>query len=105
MHCEHVRKTMVWSSVNSRGEPFEGGKQLRHQCDACGKQLSNHLPHRLAKPDLEKYNQNQDREWQDKLRSFDEKREQERHEWFEAHTEYLGTNEWQEKRAAVLAGC
>jgi len=110
MHCEHAHKTIVWSSVNSRGEPFEGSKQLRHQCDTCGKLLPNHLAHRFAKPDtpniniaaLEKYNQNQEREWQDKFRSFDEQREQERREWFEAHTEHLGTDEWQEKRVAVL---
>jgi 5-methylcytosine-specific restriction endonuclease McrA len=72
--------------------------------------LPNHLPHRLATPDtpdvdlaaLKRCRERQEQEWQDRLRSYQEENEAKRREWFEAHNEYLQTDEWQEKREAVL---
>jgi hypothetical protein len=109
--CEHTRKAIVWSKVNSHGEPFDGGQQLRHQCQECGKLLPNHLPHRLATaetPDvdlvaLKRCREREEQRWKDQVRFWDEKRERERAEWFEKHNEYLLTDKWQEKREAVLA--
>ena len=108
--CEHARKNVVWSNVNAYGEPFEGGRQLRHQCADCGRLLANHLAHRLATPStpdvdiaaLKRYREREEQQWKDQVRFWDEKRERERVEWFEAHSKYLQTDQWQEKRDAVL---
>jgi 5-methylcytosine-specific restriction endonuclease McrA len=108
--CEHTRKNMVWSTVNAYGEPFESGRQLRHQCVHCGKLLAGQLAHRLATPStpnvdlvaLNRCKERQEQEWKNRTQFFEERREAERREWFEAHNEYLQTDEWQEKRAAVL---
>jgi len=108
--CEHARKNIVWSTVNAAGEPLEGAKQLRYQCTDCGKLLANQLPHHLATPDtpnvdlatLKRCREREEQEWRDRAQFYEEKREREHQEWLEAHSEYLQTDEWQEKREAVL---
>src|SRR5262249_50051141 len=116
MSCEHPRRNIVWSHVNTSGDPFESGRlELRHQCADCGRLLAQQLPHRHATPStpavdlaaLKKW-VDADRQywrdhWRDRARFYEERREEEPREWFKEHEEYLRTPAWRAKRNAVIA--
>jgi hypothetical protein len=108
--CKHENKHPVWTTVAADGEPLQGARQLRHQCTDCGKLLANHLPHRLATSNtptvdlaaLDRWNDEQRDFWKNQAAVYQERRDAERREWLKAHSQYLATPEWWDKREAVL---
>lgn len=110
--CYHQKKTVVWTAIGADGEPILA-RQLRHQCDDCGRLLSNALPHSMAKPDTPELDAaalrawiSHDREQWDRGRSDRWKTEQQRQiEWREAYENYLQSEQWQQKRRLVFKRC
>jgi hypothetical protein len=108
LDCMYANVTAKWLPT------INGLRQLRNQCDDCGRVLANTLPHRLATPDTPEVDQaarsqchrkcNEEREarWAAEC----ERRQAEwaagRAEWFDEHNEYLKSPQWWAKRIAVL---
>lgn len=107
--CYHQDKRVVWTDVNTTAEKL-AVRQLRHQCVDCGRLLANALPFSLATPATP----NVDMELLQRWAAFDKEQwgrhrqenqllsERRKQEQKLAHDQYLQSDAWRDKRAAVM---
>lgn len=107
--CYHQTKNLVWSNLGTDGKPLVT-RQLRHQCNDCGRLLPNALPHSMADRSTPQIDAEalrrwiaHDREQWDRGRIDRQKFEQQRQEeWRMNYVDYLQTERWHEKRRLVF---
>lgn len=110
--CYHQKKTVVWSDVGNDGGPLVT-RQLRHQCNDCGRLLPNALPHSLATQSTPKIDYaalngwlSHDREQLTRWRLERQQLEQQRQtEWRVKYEDYLQSEQWMYKREKVFERC
>ncbi len=98
--CDHEAAKVVWKPTSG------GGRQLRRQCDRCGRTFGPALRRELAAPDTPYADEEKERQWeaarerayaaeQDRRVALDEA-------WRSLYDAYLGTDEWRRRRRLVI---
>lgn len=108
--CYHAEKHLVWTHLSGDGHPLHGPKQLRYQCDACGRLLPGAVAQKNATCDTPQLDEASLRRWIENDRGYMAKRLDERFqqrrelsaEGRERHQEYLQSNAWADRRALVM---
>jgi 5-methylcytosine-specific restriction endonuclease McrA len=110
--CYHEDKKVVWTTVGADGEALVV-KQLRHQCQGCGRLLANALPYSKATsdtPDLDiealnrwiDYDKGQWSRRREEHKALDTARIAEQRIAYEA---YLQSDSWRARREIVFERC
>lgn len=108
--CAHDRWRLVWSAFSSDGDPLDGPRQLRRQCQTCGTLLPQAVRHAEARPDtpgvdvaaLKRSVENRQKFYSMQRISFQKERETINSTILDDYRRYLKSPEWREKRARVL---
>jgi hypothetical protein len=108
-NCPHEQVKIVWTLIGGYGQAMRT-RQLRHQCQQCGLLVGAALRHLLATPDTPEVDEGalragieaSEAQWRETARALDQRRENERAEWWAWYSAYLQTDAWREKRRLVF---